>query len=78
EAPVSIAFLDPPYDEGLAVPALTALAAAGWLAADALAIVELPAREDAPPPPAGFALLDDRAYGAARVIFLRFEGLGGS
>lgn len=74
EAPVSVAFLDPPYGEDLAVPALTALAAAGWLAADALAIVELPAREDTPAPPAGFALLDDRAYGAARLIFLRFEG----
>jgi 16S rRNA (guanine966-N2)-methyltransferase len=72
--PVSIAFLDPPYDDGLAMPALTALAAAGWLAAGALAIVELPAREDAPEPPAGFAVLDDRTYGAARVVFLRYQG----
>ena len=71
--PVSIAFLDPPYDDGLAMPALTALAAAGWLAAGALAIVELPAREDAPEPPAGFAVLDDRTYGAARVVFLRYQ-----
>ena len=32
-APIAcaVAFLDPPYASGLAVPALTALAAAGWL-----------------------------------------------
>ena len=29
----ALAFLDPPYRSGLAAPALTALAAAGWLAA---------------------------------------------
>ena len=47
-----------------------ALAAAGWLAADALAIVEVAAREELPAPPA-FTLLDERVYGAARLVFLR-------
>jgi 16S rRNA (guanine966-N2)-methyltransferase len=65
-----LAFLDPPYRSGLAAAALTALDAAGWLAPDALAIVELAAREHLAPP-AGFSLLDERVYGAARLLFLR-------
>lgn len=66
------AFLDPPYGSGLAASALPALAAAGWLAPEALAIVELAAAEDWPPL-SGFALLDARVYGAARLVFLRYE-----
>lgn len=68
----AVAFLDPPYRGGLAAPALTALAAAGWLAPDALAVIELAAAEALPPVP-GFALLDERVYGAARLVFLRRE-----
>src|SRR5437764_1401960 len=48
----AVAFLDPPYRSGLAAPALAALAAAGWLAADGLAIGEVAAREALPAPPA--------------------------
>jgi 16S rRNA (guanine966-N2)-methyltransferase len=66
----AVAFLDPPYHSGFAAPALTALAAAGWLAADALAIVEVAAREELPMP-AGFVAIDERVYGAARLVFLR-------
>jgi 16S rRNA (guanine966-N2)-methyltransferase len=74
-APVACAvgFLDPPYASGLAAPALAALADAGWLAGEALAIVEISARE-ALAPPAGFALSDERVYGAARLVFLRRAG----
>jgi 16S rRNA (guanine966-N2)-methyltransferase len=68
----TLAFLDPPYRSGLAVPALTALAAAGWLAADALAVVEIAASEEFSSP-AGFARVDERLYGAARLVFLRRE-----
>jgi len=64
-------FLDPPYKSGLAAPALSALTAAGWLAADALAIVEIAASAEALSPPYGFAMLDERVYGAARLVFLR-------
>jgi 16S rRNA (guanine966-N2)-methyltransferase len=66
----AVAFVDPPYKSGLAAPALTALAAACWLTPNALAVVEIGARE-AFAPPAGFALLDERVYGAARLVFLR-------
>ena len=68
----AVAFLDPPYHSGLAAPALTALAAAGWLTPDALVAVEVAAREDLPLP-AGFILMDERIYGAARLVFLRRE-----
>jgi 16S rRNA (guanine966-N2)-methyltransferase len=67
----AVAFLDPPYRSGLAGPALAALAAAEWLAPDALAVIELAAREHFSPP-AGFTLLDERVYGVARLVFLRY------
>lgn len=70
--PCSLVFLDPPYREDLAAPALIALAKAGWLADAALVIVELAAREDFEVPE-GFALLDERRYGAARFVFLRYQ-----
>src|SRR5262249_22122441 len=46
-----LVFLDPPYRSGLAAPALTALASAGWLKAGAIATVELAATEDFVAPP---------------------------
>ena len=54
---VSVAFLDPPYGEGLAVPALAALAGEGWLAPGAIVSVEIGRRESLPPPD-GFEALD--------------------
>ena len=71
----SLAFLDPPYNSGLAAPCLAALAAAGWLAGGALCTVELAVGEDFTPP-VGFEVLDERRYGAARVVLLRFGGGG--
>jgi 16S rRNA (guanine966-N2)-methyltransferase len=69
-AAASIAFLDPPYASGLAAPALEALARQGWLAPDALAVVELDGREPFRPP-AGFEAVEERRYGRARLVFLR-------
>jgi 16S rRNA (guanine966-N2)-methyltransferase len=69
--PCAVAFLDPPYRSGLGAPALAALAAAGWLAPEALAIAEIAVREELLPP-GGFVPLEERIYGAARLIFLRF------
>ena len=70
--PCTLAFLDPPYGEELAVPALDALAKAGWFAPQALIIVEVAAKQSLAPP-AGFALLEERRYGAALLLFLRFN-----
>ena len=70
--PCSLAFFDPPYGTGLAVPALAALAGRGWFAAAAVAVIEVGARE-ALAPAAGLRILDQRTYGAARVVFMRSE-----
>jgi 16S rRNA (guanine966-N2)-methyltransferase len=69
----ALAFLDPPYRSGLAPTALAALAVAGWFEPEALAIVEVAAREEFAAP-AGFTAIDERVYGAARLVFLRYDG----
>jgi len=68
----AVAFLDPPYHSGLAGRAVAALAAVGWLTPDALVVIEVAAREELPLP-AGFTLMDERVYGAARLVFVRRE-----
>jgi 16S rRNA (guanine966-N2)-methyltransferase len=67
--PFDLVFLDPPYRSGLALPALAGLRR-GWLAAGARIVVELAAGEPLDPPD-GFALEQERRYGAARFMFLR-------
>ena len=64
-----VAFLDPPYRSGFAGPALEGLLR-GWLADDALVVVELDAKENVDLP-TDFELEQDRRYGAARFLFLR-------
>lgn len=71
-APCDLIFLDPPYNSGLAAEALTALAHAGWIADGALCVIELAAREPFEPPD-GATILDERRYGATRVLFVRWE-----
>ena len=63
-------FLDPPYRSGEATPALAALASAGWVAPGAIITVELAHNEDIVPP-AGFEAIDERRYGAAKIVILR-------
>ena len=66
--PFRLAFLDPPYRKGLAEKALQSLCDGGWLAADAVVVVETATDEtlDAP----GFIKLDERDYGETRVTLL--------
>ena len=73
----AVAFLDPPYNSGLAMPALAALAASGWLSDDALAVIEVATHEELTPA-AGFVPLDERVYGAARLVFLRRQRANGA
>ncbi|MBI4969315.1 MAG: 16S rRNA (guanine(966)-N(2))-methyltransferase RsmD [Rhodospirillales bacterium] len=71
--PCDFALLDPPYESGLAAPALVALDRMRWLKPKALAVIELGAKE-AFAPPAGFAIVHERAVGAARFVFLEKAG----
>jgi len=71
QAPCNLAFLDPPYESGLAPQVLLSLARKGWLGPQSLCVVELAAKEDFTPPE-GFEEVDQRTYGAARIVFLRY------
>jgi 16S rRNA (guanine966-N2)-methyltransferase len=68
--PAALVFLDPPYGKDLVMPAMLALRDAGWFAADALVVAEM-GRRDAFAAPEGFAVLDEREYGKARMVLLR-------
>ena len=68
--PFSLAFLDPPYNKGLAEKALVSARDGGWLVPGALAVVEesVAAKLTAPE---GYAELERRDYGESELIFLR-------
>lgn len=68
--PCQFLLLDPPYKSGLAIPALVALLAQGWIAPDARIIVEVAAAEGFKSPLPDFPIVDERRYGAARLVFL--------
>ncbi len=69
-APFDVAFLDPPYGQGLAERALVAAREGGWLAPNALVVVE-EAASAAFAAPDGFTELERRGYGDSELIFLR-------
>lgn len=71
-APVSLAFLDPPYGRDLAGAALLSLHVGAWLAPGATCVVEeaTAAAFDAPD---AFALLDERRQGDSAIRFLAYE-----
>jgi len=68
-APCALAFLDAPYQSGLTQPALKGLDEYGWLAPGAVCVVEISVKDQITCP-AEFKLLEERSYGAARVLFL--------
>lgn len=67
----TIAFFDPPYGKGLLEPALRGAAEGGWLAPDALCVLESHV-DDVFEMPGGFVEEDVRVYGKTRVRFLRY------
>ena len=71
-APVALAFLDAPYQAELTAPALLGLVNKGWLASGAMVVVETAADEELIIPRA-LEPLDERTYGAAKVMFLRYQ-----
>jgi 16S rRNA (guanine966-N2)-methyltransferase len=68
-APFSLAFLDPPYGQGLAERALVAAREGGWLTPDAVVVVE-EATSAAFVAPDGYTELERRDYGESQLIFL--------
>ena len=67
-----LVFLDPPYGKGLAERALTSAATGGWLAPDAVAVME--ERKDAAIAlPVDFTAIDRRTWGDTQVLFARFS-----
>lgn len=66
----TLAFLDPPYAHGLGELTLSRLLEGNWLAPGAIVVFERGATEPDIETP-GYARLDQRDYGAARVLFLR-------
>ncbi len=74
--PFTLAFLDPPYDKGLAGPALAGLLDGGWLAPGALIVVEESAKAEILAP-AALSVVDERQYGDARLVFFSTNGRSG-
>ncbi|MFG1242529.1 16S rRNA (guanine(966)-N(2))-methyltransferase RsmD [Xanthobacter sp. V7C-4] len=66
--PHGLVFCDPPYGKGLAEQALTSAVAGGWLAPDALVVVE--ERTGLFTGPDGFREIERRAYDESELIFL--------
>ncbi len=69
-APFSLAFLDPPYGQGLAATALASARAGGWLAAARSIVVEEAAKAEFATPE-GFTELERRRYDDTEFVFLR-------
>lgn len=66
--PFDLVFLDPPYRKNLVTPALKSLRDGGWLAENALLVIETAKGE--PFDHDGFTRLDARNYGDTDVVFL--------
>ena len=70
-SPFSLIFIDPPYFSTLIEPTLERLHAGGWLAKDAILILEHDEKETVVLP-AHFTKLDERRYGRAVVEVVTF------
>lgn len=68
--PYALVFLDPPYFCNMLEPALSAIAAGGWLLPDGIVVAEHGAKEHITIPKA-FTILDQRRYGKAIINILK-------
>ncbi|MBL6933433.1 MAG: 16S rRNA (guanine(966)-N(2))-methyltransferase RsmD [Rhodospirillales bacterium] len=71
-APLGLAFMDAPYGSNLTDQALLGLCHKGWLAPGALVIVEI-GKDMEVVLPREFQSIDERTYGAAKILFLQFK-----
>jgi 16S rRNA (guanine966-N2)-methyltransferase len=72
-APFTLVFVDPPYRQGLGERALSSALMGGWLAPDALVVMEEAATVEIAPI-AGLALQETRRIGDSQVAFLALVG----
>ena len=70
--PFSLAFVDPPYGQGLADAALVSARDGGWLAPEALIVIEETSKA-AFAPPLGFSELERRAYDDTEFVLCSFR-----
>jgi 16S rRNA (guanine966-N2)-methyltransferase len=70
--PFTLAFLDPPYGQGLAQKALASARAGGWFTSDALVVVEETTKANFATPE-GFAEIERRRYDDTEFVFLRLS-----
>jgi 16S rRNA (guanine966-N2)-methyltransferase len=71
--PFRFLLMDPPYKSGLGKIALPGLLAQGWIDQNSLVVLEVAAGEPFTSPIKGLTITDERTYGAARLVFMRFE-----
>ncbi len=66
--PFDLVFLDPPYGQNLLLPSLTHLSSQGWLAPQAVVVMEVGKQEEAPLLPF-LSFITERFSGNSKVIF---------
>ena len=69
----TLAFLDPPYGKDLAPPALATLRDGGWLAENALIVIEQ-AKQEVAATQTGFEEIDRRTYADTQIGFYCYQG----
>ena len=75
--PAGLILMDPPYNSGLAAPALDRLHKGGWIDGETLIVVECEKSEQLEIPE-WLDVLDNRRYGKAQISFLRPDMSGGA
>jgi len=68
-----LAFIDPPYNKNLGVPAIKSLAKNGWLKIGAIIVLEHGKQDDVQDI-AGFRMLDNRTSDKTRITFYQYTG----
>ena len=71
--PCDLAFIDPPYNQNLAIPGLLSLKESGWLSPGAIIILEH-GKQDDPQEVEGFTLLDTRLHDKTRITVMQYSG----
>jgi len=72
--PCTLAFVDPPYETGVAAKAVENLISGKWLAPGAIIVIEQSKREDLKTP-VGCTGLDERIYNSTKIIILEYAGI---